>query len=106
LEDGLQQRQDELETPEARQEALTAAAQAGGLPEAVQQQAQELLAALPAEKQAEAAASLEHLFKTRGQELGAERIGALLGQLQEMNGRSYDPRAGTAADLVVSALHD
>ncbi|MGV3523713.1 MAG: papain-like cysteine protease family protein [Candidatus Sericytochromatia bacterium] len=104
--EALQERQDDLQTPEARQSALTAAAQAAELPEAVQQQAQALVAALPPEKQAEATASLEHLFKQRGKELGAERVGALLAQLQEMNGRSYDARAGSAADLVVSALHD
>lgn len=91
---------------EGQRAAVSEAAQAAGLSAETTAAAEALLASLPPEKQAEAATYLEHLLTERGQDLGDERTGALLARLQGMNGQDYDPRMGSSADVVVSALHD
>lgn len=74
--------------------------------EGLSAEATALLDKLPPDRQSEAAVYLSHLASERGEALGSEKMNALLGQLTDMTERSYDPRLGTNADVVVSALKD
>jgi len=98
-----------LSLPEAVKGAQDALDQLNLPPEqrqAVQQQMAALMGKLSEPQKQEAAVYLQELFSKRGQALGGEKLGALVGQVSAMASRSYDPRVGDSAAFALSSLRD
>lgn len=99
----------------SRQEAVAAAGRQAGLSEDTLKLAASFYGQMPDARRAETASYLEHLFQSRGAELGDQRIQDLLSKLGKISDTHYPdvvgPKTGQKValggpELALSALHD